>query len=150
VLPRRLVPVPARRGELRHLRCQGQRWRRRVLRPRRRGRVRRPRPFAPHFGRERADTDPGPAAAGRLARTHTPVDAPTPAPRLSAGAAVALEPAVTAFLAAAGYPPYSSELSPFEGRLVLEDLQSGLVDKPDVEIEDIIVFDSEDEVETRI
>jgi acetyl esterase len=61
-----------------------------------------------------------------------------------------LEPDVAAFLATAGYPPYSSELSPFEGRMILEDLQSGLVEKPDVEIEDIIVFDRAHEVEARI
>ena len=42
-LPRRLVPLPARRGELRPRLRLGERRRRRVLRPRRRLRLRRPR-----------------------------------------------------------------------------------------------------------
>ncbi len=48
VLPRVLVPLPARRGELRALRREGERRRRGVLRPRRRVPVRRPRGLRAH------------------------------------------------------------------------------------------------------
>jgi hypothetical protein len=59
VLPRLLVPLPAVRGELRPLRRERERRRRRVLRPRRRLRVRVPRRAVP--GRQR----PHPGARNR-------------------------------------------------------------------------------------
>jgi membrane associated rhomboid family serine protease len=67
VLPRLLVPLPALRGELRALRCNGQRRRRRVLRPRRRLHLRRRRRGVPQQPRARR-------AAGRKTGATTRFD----------------------------------------------------------------------------
>jgi acetyl esterase/lipase len=50
-----------------------------------------------------------------------------------------LEPAALAFAEANDNPPYLPDLGPDEGRKVLDQVQSGPVDKPDVDIEDTIV-----------
>jgi acetyl esterase len=50
-----------------------------------------------------------------------------------------LEPAAQAFAEATDNPPYLYELGPTEGRRVVDDVQSGLITKPDVDIEDITI-----------
>jgi acetyl esterase/lipase len=54
-------------------------------------------------------------------------------------APVVLEPAAQAAADANANPPYLFELAPAEGRKVLDDVQSGEIEKPEVEIEDTTV-----------
>src|SRR5688572_23556091 len=44
-----------------------------------------------------------------------------------------LEPAATAFAAATAQPPFLFDLGPEEGRKVVDEVQSGEIEKPDVE-----------------
>ena len=50
-----------------------------------------------------------------------------------------LEPAALAFAQANDNPPYLPDLGPEEGRKVLDQVQSGPVDTPEADIEDITV-----------
>jgi acetyl esterase len=52
---------------------------------------------------------------------------------------VALEPAAQAFADATAGPPYLFDLGPVEGRKTVDEVQSGEIAKPDVDIEDTIV-----------
>ena len=52
---------------------------------------------------------------------------------------VVLEPAAQEFADATANPPFLFDLQPEEGRKAVEDVQSGAIDKPDVEIEDTTV-----------
>jgi acetyl esterase len=52
---------------------------------------------------------------------------------------VVLEPAAQAFADATADPPYLFDLGPVEGRTTVDEVQSGEIDKPDVDIEDTIV-----------
>jgi acetyl esterase/lipase len=52
---------------------------------------------------------------------------------------VHLEPAAKAFAAAAAKPPFLTQLGPEKGREALDKLQSSPIDKPDVDIEDVMV-----------
>jgi len=49
---------------------------------------------------------------------------------------VVLEPAAQALADASANPPYLFDLGPTKGREAVDDLQSGEVDRPDVEVED--------------
>jgi acetyl esterase len=49
---------------------------------------------------------------------------------------VVLEPAAQAFADATANPPYLFDLGPVEGRKAVDDVQSGEIEKPDVEIQD--------------
>jgi acetyl esterase len=53
--------------------------------------------------------------------------------------AVVLEPAAQAFAEATADPPYLFDLGPVEGRKTVDEVQSGEIEKPDVDIEDTIV-----------
>jgi acetyl esterase len=57
----------------------------------------------------------------------------------SSTAGVVLEPAAREFAAATSDPPYLFDLGPVEGRKTVDEVQSGEVEKPDVEIEDTII-----------
>src|SRR4051794_20297642 len=52
---------------------------------------------------------------------------------------VVLEPAAQEFAAATADPPYLFDLGPVEGRKTVDEVQSGAIDKPDVEVEDTAV-----------
>jgi len=52
---------------------------------------------------------------------------------------VVLEPAAQAFADATADPPYLFDLGPVEGRKTVDEVQSGEIDKPDVDIEDTTV-----------
>jgi acetyl esterase len=52
---------------------------------------------------------------------------------------VVLEPAAQAFAEATADPPYLFDLGPVEGRKTVDEVQSGEIEKPDVDIEDTIV-----------
>jgi acetyl esterase/lipase len=52
---------------------------------------------------------------------------------------VVLEPAAREFADATAKPPYLFDLGPVEGNKVVDQTQSGEIDKPDVEIEDTVV-----------
>jgi acetyl esterase len=52
---------------------------------------------------------------------------------------VVLEPAAQAFAQATADPPYLFDLGPVEGRKTVDEVQSGEIEKPDVDIEDTIV-----------
>ena len=54
-------------------------------------------------------------------------------------ALVILEPAAQAFADATANPPYLPDLGPTEGRKTVDTVQSGDIDKPDVDIEDTVV-----------
>src|SRR3954469_7655122 len=64
---------------------------------------------------------------------------------------VVLEPAAQEFAAATADPPYLFDLGPVEGRKTVDEVQSGAIDKPDVEVEDTAVPDGPSgEVSIRI
>lgn len=50
-----------------------------------------------------------------------------------------LEPAAQAFADATAKPPFLFDLPPAEGRKAVNDVQSGPISKPDVDIEDRVV-----------
>ena len=50
-----------------------------------------------------------------------------------------LEPAAQAFADATSKPPFLFDLAPAEGRKAVDDVQSGPISKPDVDIEDIVI-----------
>ena len=50
-----------------------------------------------------------------------------------------LEPAAQAFADATSRPPFLFDLPPAEGRKAVDDVQSGPISKPDVDIEDIVI-----------
>src|SRR3954447_6201715 len=52
---------------------------------------------------------------------------------------VVLEPAAQEFAAATADPPYLFDLGPVEGRKTVDEVQSGAIDKLDVEVEDTAV-----------
>jgi acetyl esterase len=52
---------------------------------------------------------------------------------------VALEPAAQEFAAATADPPYLFDLGPVEGRKTVDEVQSGEVERPDVEIKDTTI-----------
>ena len=52
---------------------------------------------------------------------------------------VVLEPAAQAFTEATADPPYLFDLGPIEGRKTVDEVQSGEIEKPDVEIDDTTV-----------
>ncbi|MDT5124347.1 MAG: acetyl esterase [Acidobacteriota bacterium] len=52
---------------------------------------------------------------------------------------VVLEPAAQEFASATADPPYLFDLGPVEGRKTVDDVQSGEVEKPDVEIKDTTI-----------
>jgi acetyl esterase/lipase len=52
---------------------------------------------------------------------------------------VVLEPAAQEFAAATANPPYLFDLGPVEGNKVVDQTQSGEIDKPEVEVEDTVV-----------
>ncbi len=52
---------------------------------------------------------------------------------------IVLEPAAQEFAAATADPPYLFDLGPVEGRKTVDEVQSGEVEKPDVEIEDTTI-----------
>src|SRR3954471_5192391 len=52
---------------------------------------------------------------------------------------VVLEPAAQEFAAATADPPYLFDLGPVEGRKTVDEVQSGAIDKTDVEVEDTAV-----------
>src|SRR3954470_18376294 len=54
-------------------------------------------------------------------------------------APVVLEPAAQEFADATANPPYLADLGPVDGRKVVDETQSGEIDKPDVDIEDTTV-----------
>jgi len=58
---------------------------------------------------------------------------------MPATASVVLEPAAREFAEATATPPYLPDLGPVEGRKTVDEVQSGDIDKPDVDIEDIAV-----------
>jgi acetyl esterase/lipase len=58
---------------------------------------------------------------------------------MSAGIDVVLEPAAQEFAAATANPPYLFDLGPEKGRDIVDEVQSGEIDKPAVEIEDTTV-----------
>ena len=64
---------------------------------------------------------------------------------------VVLEPAAQEFAAATADPPYLFDLGPVEGRKTVDEVQSGEIEKPDVEIKDTTVPGGpSDEVSVRI
>jgi acetyl esterase/lipase len=52
---------------------------------------------------------------------------------------VVLEPAAQGFVDATANPPYLFDLGPVEGRKVVDEVQSGEIEKPDVEIQDTTI-----------
>ncbi|HVV09915.1 alpha/beta hydrolase [Amycolatopsis sp.] len=54
---------------------------------------------------------------------------------------LALEPAAQAFAEATANPPYLYDLGPVDGRKTVDEVQSGEIEKPDVDIEDTTVAD---------
>src|SRR3954452_24112884 len=58
---------------------------------------------------------------------------------LTTTAPVVLEPAAQEFAVATATPPYLADLGPVEGRKVVDETQSGEIDKHDVEVEDTTV-----------
>jgi acetyl esterase len=52
---------------------------------------------------------------------------------------VVLEPAAQEFVDATANPPYLFDLGPVEGRKVVDEVQSGEIEKPDVEIQDTTI-----------
>src|SRR3954452_7163403 len=52
---------------------------------------------------------------------------------------VSLEPAAQEFADATANPPYLFDLGPVEGRKVVDEVQAGEIEKPDVEIQDTSV-----------
>src|SRR3954452_404179 len=52
---------------------------------------------------------------------------------------VVLEHAAQEFAAATADPPYLFDLGPVEGRKTVDEVQSGEIDKPDVDVEDTAV-----------
>lgn len=64
--------------------------------------------------------------------------------------AVVLEPAAQRLIEATATPPFLFQLAPAEGRRALEDLQSGDVAAPKVEMDDITVAFGDGEVPVRI
>jgi acetyl esterase/lipase len=58
---------------------------------------------------------------------------------MTATTEIVLEPAAQEFADATANPPYLFDLGPVEGRKVVDDVQAGEIDKPDVEIEDTTV-----------
>src|SRR4029077_19319853 len=52
---------------------------------------------------------------------------------------VVLEPAAQEFAEATANPPYLPDLGPVEGRKTVDQVQSGEIEKPDVDIEDATV-----------
>src|SRR5690349_12897105 len=50
-----------------------------------------------------------------------------------------LEPAAQEFADATANPPYLFDLGPIEGRKVVDEVQSGEIEKPDVEIQDTTI-----------
>jgi acetyl esterase/lipase len=70
---------------------------------------------------------------------------------MSATTEVVLEPAAQEFADATANPPYLFDLGPEKGREAVDEVQSGEIDKPDVEIDDIIVPGGpSDQVSVRI
>jgi acetyl esterase/lipase len=64
---------------------------------------------------------------------------------------VVLEPAAQEFADATANPPYLFDLGPEKGRKVVDETQSGEIDRPDVEIEDTVLSGGpSDEVSVRI
>ena len=62
-----------------------------------------------------------------------------------------LEPAAQAFVEATANPPFLFDLGPIEGRKVVDEVQSGDVQKPEVDIDDIeIKVSSGKEIPLRI
>ena len=57
----------------------------------------------------------------------------------TAVAPVVLEPAAQEFTEATANPPYLFDLGPVEGRKTVDEVQSGEVEKPDVDIEDTTI-----------
>jgi acetyl esterase len=62
-----------------------------------------------------------------------------PSPAAAATSTVVLEPAAQAFAAATGTRPFLFELGPIDGRKALDQVQSGEIAKPDVEIRDRLI-----------
>jgi hypothetical protein len=54
-------------------------------------------------------------------------------PTTTTTAAPVLEPAAQAFAEATANPPFLSDLSPSEGRALVDEVQSGEIAKPDVD-----------------
>jgi acetyl esterase/lipase len=52
---------------------------------------------------------------------------------------VVLEPAAAEFAAATANPPYLFDLGPAQGRTVVDEVQSGQITKPEVDVEDVVV-----------
>ena len=50
-----------------------------------------------------------------------------------------LEPAAQAFVEATANPPYLFDLGPVEGRKTVDEVQSGEIAKPDVDLEDTTI-----------
>ena len=50
-----------------------------------------------------------------------------------------LEPVAKAFAEATANPPYPSDLGPVEGRKVVDQVQSGAIARPEVDIEDTVI-----------
>jgi acetyl esterase len=63
---------------------------------------------------------------------------------------VVLEPAAQEFVDATANPPYLFDLGPVEGRKVVDEVQSGEIEKPDVEIRDTTIPGPSGEVSIRI
>src|SRR5690349_5170900 len=59
--------------------------------------------------------------------------------QMSTTTQVVLEPAAQEFVDATANPPYLFDLGPIEGRKVVDEVQSGEIDKPDVEIQDTTI-----------
>jgi acetyl esterase/lipase len=81
----------------------------------------------------------------RVPATRTPLQVPerqqghNARPAAVATTSVVLEPAAQAFAQATAGPPYVFELGPIEGRHRLDEIQSGNIDLPDVNVEDLPV-----------
>ena len=58
---------------------------------------------------------------------------------MSATTEVVLEPAAREFAEATANPPYLPDLGPVDGRKIVDQVQSGDIDKPDVEVEDTAI-----------
>lgn len=54
-------------------------------------------------------------------------------------ATIQLEPEARDFAQATANPPYLFDLGPEKGRVLVDEVQSGTIDKPEVEIEDLII-----------
>jgi acetyl esterase/lipase len=63
---------------------------------------------------------------------------------------VVLEPAAQEFVDATANPPYLFDLGPVEGRKVVDEVQSGEIEKPEVEIRDTTIPGPSGEVSIRI